>query len=742
MTEAGPLGADIRRPDGVAKVTGAFAYAADLDAPGALWGATVRSPHPAARLLGVDASAALALPGVRTVLTAADIPGLPTYGLDAADQPVLVADECRYHGQPVALVAADTPQIALRAAELIEVRWEVLAPVADPAEALRVGAPRYRELVVQCGDDGTEGPVAVAGTYTVGVQDQAFLAPEAALARPTPDGGVHLLVATQWLHSDRDQVAACLGLAPEQVQVELAGVGGAFGGREDVTLQVHVCLLALATRTPVRMVWTRQESFLGHPHRHPAVLHYRHTATPDGRLVSVRARMLLDGGAYRSSSAAVLGNVVTMGAGPYRVPHVHLDGVVVQTNNPPNGAMRGFGNVQTCFAHEAQMDALATALGMDPVQLRLINALRTGDRLPTGQLITGTAPLTQVLTALAALPAPAEDADFAPGGQGDCGDPARVRRGTAVAAGFKNLMFSEGFDDPATAEVLLEGTDCGRVRAIVASACAEVGQGFVTLAGQVVRSQVGPGCVVDVVLAPVNTDIASAGSTSASRQSWMSGGAVQAATVAALDTVVAKVAADLGEECELVDGVVVSASGARIALADALRVGSASAQRTFRHHPTAALGPGGQGDAHVSWAFVAHRATVDVDLDLGTVALVQLATAQDVGTVLNPLAVVGQLEGGAAQGVGLALTEELVLDAATVRSLTFSDYLLPTSVDMCEVPIALVTAPEPGAPWGAKGVGELPNVSSTAAVVAALRAATGKDLRRCPVRLEHLVDLG
>lgn len=190
MTEAGPLGADLRRPDGVAKVTGAFAYAADVDAPGALWGATVRSPHPAARLLGVDATAALALPGVRTVLTAADIPGLPTYGLDAADQPVLVADECRYHGQPVALVAADTPQIARRAAELIEVRWEVLAPVTDPAEALRVGAPRYRELVVQCGDDGTEGPVAVEGTYTVGVQDQAFLAPEAALARPTPDGGL------------------------------------------------------------------------------------------------------------------------------------------------------------------------------------------------------------------------------------------------------------------------------------------------------------------------------------------------------------------------------------------------------------------------------------------------------------------------------------------------------------------------------------------------------------------------
>ena len=359
---------------------------------------------------------------------------------------------------------------------------------------------------------------------------------------------------------------------------------------------------------------------------------------------------------------------------------------------------------------------------MDPVALRRRNALRTGDALPTGQVITGAAPMVEVLDALTALPMPDGAPMFAPGGQGDCVDPSRVRRGVAVAAGFKNLMFSEGFDDTSLAVVTLDLTDGGAVRATVRTACAEVGQGFVTLVGQLVGSQVPD---AEVVLAEADTSGGSAGSTSASRQTWMSGGAVAEALDAAITGVVDKVAAELGEECAYADGVVLGASGARVPLAEALRSGATSAERTFRHRATRPLGPDGQGDAHVSWAFVAHRAVVDVDLDLGTVALVQLATAQDVGAVLNPLAVVGQLEGGAAQGVGLALTEELALCDGMVTGPTFADYLIPTAVDCCDVPIALVTEPEPDAPWGAKGVGEPPNVSSTPAVVGALRVATG-----------------
>ena len=385
--------------------------------------ATVRSPYPHARFAPLSGCRAKALDGVHAVLTAADVPGRRSFGLDIADQPVLADGECHFHGEPVALVVARTRHLARRAADLVDVEWEPLPAVTDPA----LSHDPYRELDVRCGDH-TDGPVVVENTYTVGVQDQAFLAPEAALAFPCADGGVELVVATQWLHSDRDQIAASLGLDPALVRVRLGGVGGAFGGREDVTLHIHACLAALATGRPVRMVWTREESFLGHVHRHPAVLTYRHTAEPDGTLVSVRATMLLDGGAYQSTSAAVLGNVVTMGAGPYRVPNADLRGRVVRTNNPSGGAMRGFGNVQACFAHEAQMDALAAALGMDPLELRRRNALRTGDALPTGQVITGAAPMTEVLDALAGLPLPTAPAMFAPGGQGDCVDPARVRR--------------------------------------------------------------------------------------------------------------------------------------------------------------------------------------------------------------------------------------------------------------------------------------------------------------------------
>ena len=612
-------------------------------------------------------------------------------------------------------------------------------------EPLHPDGNLLRSQVVECGDPAVEGEVAVEGTYEVAVQDHAFLAPEAGLAVPDGLGGVDLQVATQWLHSDQGQVAACLGLPLERVRLQLAGVGGAFGGREDVTLQVHVCLLALRTGRPVRMVYSRADSFLGHVHRHAVRMHYRHTATRDGRLVSVRARMVFDGGAYTSSTPAVIGNAVTMGAGPYVVPHVRLECLGVRTNNPPAGAMRGFGVVQTCAAHEAQLDRLAAELGLDPVELRRRNALGPGDRLPTGQVVHGAAPVVELLDRLAEhpLPPPMDGTEplLLPGGVGGCADPARVRRGVGVALGLKNLAFSEGFDDTSTARVRLELGPSGP-RAVVHCAAAEVGQGFVGVVEQVVHAELG---VHDVALAVADTAIASAGSTSASRQTWVSGGAVRDAGAAVRDVLVARVAAAAGLEpgdCALRDGAVVSAEGRlRVPLAEALAAGPVEAERTFRHRPTSPLGPHGQGDAHVAWSFVAHRAVVDVDLDLGTVRLVQLATAQDVGRVLHPLALLGQLEGGAAQGVGLALMEELVLSEGRVVEPSFEGYRIPTALDLPELLVSLVEQPEPGAPYGAKGVGEAPHVTSPAAVVAALRDATGLALTRLPVRPEHLVVL-
>ena len=741
-TRLGGIGENVQRPDSIPKVTGDFAFSSDLRHDRMLWGGTLRSPHPSARISSIDVGPAVAMTGVHAVLTHADVPGMATFGLEHRDQPVLAGDVVRYEGEPVAIVAADHPDTVRLALDAISVDYVVTEPLVDPSRA-ETATPIHpdgnvvRRIHLRHGDPSAadrDGLVSVEGTYEVGMQDQAFLGPESGLAVPAVDGGVDLFVATQWLHVDRDQVADCLGMDPDLVRVTLAGVGGAFGAREDLSLHVHLCMLALHTGRPVKMVYSRQESFHGHVHRHPASMWYRHHAESDGTLVRVEARLLLDGGAYASSSSAVIANATCFAAGPYRVPSADIDGVVVRTNNPPCGAMRGFGAVQTCMAHEAQMDRLAVALDMDPIQLRLKNALAPGDRLLTGQVLTGTLPVAEVIRTCAEHPSAAVGSDepmTRPGGAGRTADADHVVRGEALAVGFKNLMFSEGFDDSSAARCeLRDGV------ATITCACAEVGQGFVTLVGQITREVLG---VDEVVLAPVDTmGIGSAGSTSASRQTWMSGGAVQKACEEVRAAVVARVAVTHDvpvDDLVVVEGRVESLSG-RVSV-DLVEVTAEplSADVVHRHAPTSPLDDDGQGDAHVSFAVSAHRAIVDVDPDLGLVRVVELTTSQDVGRVLNPVQAVGQLEGGAAQGVGLAVMEEVLVVDGRIRNASFTDYLVPTAMDMPPVEIAaLIEQPEPGAPFGAKGIGEPPCISSTAAVVGALRDATGLELVRVPVR--------
>jgi xanthine dehydrogenase D subunit len=723
-------------------VTGDFAFSSDLRHDRMLWGGTLRSPHPSARISSIDVGPAVAMTGVHAVLTHADVPGMATFGLEHRDQPVLAGDVVRYEGEPVAIVAADHPDTVRLALDAISVDYVVTEPLVDPSRA-ETATPIHpdgnvvRRIHLRHGDPSAadrDGLVSVEGTYEVGMQDQAFLGPESGLAVPAVDGGVDLFVATQWLHVDRDQVADCLGMDPDLVRVTLAGVGGAFGAREDLSLHVHLCMLALHTGRPVKMVYSRQESFHGHVHRHPASMWYRHHAESDGTLVRVEARLLLDGGAYASSSSAVIANATCFAAGPYRVPSADIDGVVVRTNNPPCGAMRGFGAVQTCMAHEAQMDRLAVALDMDPIQLRLKNALAPGDRLLTGQVLTGTLPVAEVIRTCAEHPSAAVGSDepmTRPGGAGRTADADHVVRGEALAVGFKNLMFSEGFDDSSAARCeLRDGV------ATITCACAEVGQGFVTLVGQITREVLG---VDEVVLAPVDTmGIGSAGSTSASRQTWMSGGAVQKACEEVRAAVVARVAVTHDvpvDDLVVVEGRVESLSGSVSVDLVEVTAEPLSADVVHRHAPTSPLDDDGQGDAHVSFAVSAHRAIVDVDPDLGLVRVVELTTSQDVGRVLNPVQAVGQLEGGAAQGVGLAVMEEVLVVDGRIRNASFTDYLVPTAMDMPPVEIAaLIEQPEPGAPFGAKGIGEPPCISSTAAVVGALRDATGLELVRVPVR--------
>jgi CO/xanthine dehydrogenase Mo-binding subunit len=473
-------------------------------------------------------------------------------------------------------------------------------------------------------------------------------------------------------------------------------------------------MLALHTNRPVKIVYNREESFVGHIHRHPAKIWAEHRATRDGKLVNVRVRILLDGGAYASSSTAVTSNAASFACGPYAVANALIESLCVYTNNPPCGAMRGFGAVQVCFAHEAQMDKLAAALDIDPIELRLRNALAPGDSLPTGQRITGSLPVADVIRRAAALTVPdaeelPRDPLRLPGGSGNTTRGEGVQRGVGFAVGFKNIGYSEGFDDYTAARVRLFENGSAEVHC----AAAEVGQGVAGVILQVARTELG---TEEVTLAPHTTaTVGSAGSASASRMTWMASGAVRDACRAAL------------EERERNGG------------------GEVDVERIYRHPRTSPLDPEtGQTTgkrSHVAYACAAMRVVAEVDVELGLTRVVWIGTAQDVGKAVNPQAVTGQIEGGTAQGLGLALMEEIQTRDGLITNASFTDYLIPTTLDMPPVVSELVEDPDPDAPYGVKGVGEPPTVVSTAAVVAALRAATGRDLTRVPVRPDEIVGL-
>jgi xanthine dehydrogenase D subunit len=746
---AGLVGRSVARPDVPPKLDGSFEFSNDLAVPGMVFGATVRSPLARGVLRSVDTAPALAMPGVLAAFTVDDVPGDRWIGHIVRDQPVLADGEVRHHGEPIAFVVATSQAQAWRAADAVVVDIEPLEPVTDPELALAEAAPDLhpdgnvlRRLVLRRGDLTDRAPVEVHGTWETGRQDQAFLGPESALAVPDADGGVTVHAATQDLHLDREQVAAALGLPEELVRVRLAGVGGAFGGREDVTCQAHLAMAARALGRPVKTTYRRDESFLAHPQRHPSRYRYTVGADTDGTLRYVRARVVLDGGAYASTSGPVLGSACYFAAGPYRVPAVEVVGEAVRTNNPVAGAMRGFGAVQACFGIESTLDLLAAELGIDPVELRRRNALRPGDAFPTsGQPFDATVDVVGLLDRCLALPlpddasGPDDDDPYAlPGGTGRTSTGEGLRRGVGVALGIKNHLYGSGMQEWSLASVRISAAG-----AVVRTAATEVGQGLTSALVQVAGDALGG---VPVRVDTADSEAGYAGSSSASRQTWMASGAVLSACNRAVEELALVVARRHGvdpAEVALADGRVVVA-GRPVELAEALGPevvdagGRYDAPRTHPGDPTT-----GQGDVHVSWMVVAHRAVVDVDTELGLAKVVQVATAQDVGRAVNPREVRGQITGGISQGVGLALTEHLDAPRGVVANGSFTDYLIPTAADVPEVLADVVEPGDPQGPLGLRGAGEPPSLSSTAAVAAALRAATGRPVTRVPARPQDLI---
>ncbi|MFF3450187.1 xanthine dehydrogenase family protein molybdopterin-binding subunit [Streptomyces sp. NPDC002667] len=774
----GGIGESTLRPDGTLKVTGEFAYSSDMWHEDMLWGQILRSTVAHAEIVSIDTGEALATPGVYAVMTYDDLPTeVRNYGLEIQDTPVLAHGKVRHHGEPVAIVAADHPETARRAAAKIKVEYRELPVITDEASATAPDAvlvhegrtdhhighvphPNivHRQPIVRGDAERAAGRAdfVVRGEYTFGMQDQAFLGPESGLAVPCEDGGVELYIATQWLHSDLRQIAPVLGLPEDKVRMTLSGVGGAFGGREDLSMQIHACLLALRTGKPVKIVYNRFESFFGHVHRHPAKLYYEHGATRDGKLTHVKARIVLDGGAYASASPAVVGNASSLGVGPYVVDDVDIEAIALYTNNPPCGAMRGFGAVQACFAYEAQMDKLADAVGMDRVAFRQLNAMEQGSLLPTGQRVDSPAPVAELLRRVKAMPLPperqwlsaGEEADVRqlPGGLSNTTHGESVVRGIGYAVGIKNVGFSEGFDDYSTARVRMEVVG-GVPVATVHTAMAEVGQGGVTVHAQIARTELG---VAQVTIQPADTRVGSAGSTSASRQTYVTGGAVKNSCELVREKVLERGRRRFGTyhpawataELLLEGGKVVTDGGEVLAdIADVLEDEAVEVEAEWRHRPTEPFDlRTGQGDGHVQYSFAAHRAVVEVDTELGLVKVVELACAQDVGKALNPLSVIGQIQGGTTQGLGIAVMEEIIVDPRTakVRNPSFTDYLIPTILDTPTIPVDVLELADDHAPYGLRGIGEAPTLSSTPAVLAAIRNATGLELDRTPVRPEHL----
>lgn len=741
------LGVSVRPVDTLAKAQGTFPYAADLWAEGLLWASVLRSPYPHARIVRIDTSEATSMPGVRAVVTHEDVPGDAMHGRRVADRPVFAKDVVRHHGEPIAAVAADHPDTARLAAAAILVEYEVLEPVTDPekafaAEPLHPDGNLIRHIPLSFGDPEVVGDVIVEGLYRIGRQDPAPIGAEAGLAVPRPDGGVELYVASTDPHTDRDLAAACFGLEADRVKVVVTGVPGAMGDREDSGIQLPLGLLALKTGCPVKFVATREESFLGHSHRHPTLLRYRHHADTEGRLVKVEAQVLLDAGAYADHSSEALAAAVAFAAGPYVVPHVFVEGWAVRTNNPPSGHVRGEGALQVCAGYEGQMDKLAAKLGLDPAELRMRNVMATGDLLPTGQTVTCPAPVGELLKAvrdadLPPLPVDEEESQWLlPGGPEGAGEPGAVRRGVGYALGMVHMLGAEGTDEVSTATVRIHDG-----RATVICAAVETGQGFTTLARQIVQEVLG---VEDVGVLAADTDQPPSGAAARGRHTWVSGGAVERAAKMVRTQLLQPLAAKFGMSVELLtiaDGKITSYDGVlSTTVGEALEGKELWATAQCRPHPTDRLDETGQGDAFVGLAFCAIRAVVDVDIELGSVRVVEMAVAQDVGRVLNPRQVAARIEAGITQGVGLALMEDLRAPRGIIKRPNLTGYSLPTALDAPDVRIVkLVEERDVLAPFGAKAVSAVPVVVSPAAVAAAVRAATGRPVSRLPIRPQAAV---
>ena len=741
------IGTSQIRPDAVEKVNGQALFTDDLSFEGMLHARVKRAGVPHAIVKRIEVEAARQMVGVAAVLTAADIPGEHHHGLVTPDWPSLVGvdERVRTVGDAIAVVAAETREIATQALDLIEVEYEMLPPVTNPVQARHPEAPKLhakgnqlKHIKVRKGelDQGfEEADLILEHTFQTATDEHAFLEPECSIARLTPAGRMEVYVGSQIPYQDRNQIARALGWPEERVRVVGMLIGGGFGGKEDIAGQIHAALLAQATGRPVKLLFDRHESLLVHPKRHATQIRVRMGARQDGRLTAVETELYGDTGAYASLGEKVMTRATTHSAGPYEVPHVRADCYAMYTNNPPAGAFRGFGVTQSCFAIESMMDMLAERLEMDPVELRRRNALRLGSVTNTGQTLRESVGLLECLEKVSEeIHRRAGDQPFA--AQSVEGAP-HLKRAWGLAVGYKNTGLGGGAPDKAFAEVELCPDGILEVR----SSSAEIGQGLVTVLQLIVAQEFNttPDWV-RVLLS--DTDLTpDGGPTTASRQTFVTGNAARGAAQALRQAIASTLAErhdQPPDEIRFVEGLVQFNSHALPM--EAVQVEMQSEGRPpkalFEYWAPATTPLGEPGDMHFAFSFGAQAAEVEVNTLTGEVRVLQVIAANDVGRALNPLGLQGQVEGGVIMGLGNALIENFIVQDGYVVTDRLARYLIPSIQHSPEIVSIVVEDPASEGPYGAKGVGELSSIPTTPAITNAIYNAVGVRIDKLPVDQE------
>ncbi len=718
------VGKSLPRIDAHGKVTGDTKYSGDLTMKGMLHMKLLFADRPHARVKWIKTGKAEAAPGVIAVYTSKDVP-VNEYGLQWQDQPVLCGpipeggkpgtDVVRFVGDQVAAVVAQTEAQAAAAVKMIEVGYEDLPLVLDPVEAMKPDAPRVHEHIgdsnicvhykIRKGniEEGfAQADVIVESEYRTPVQEHAYLQPEAGLAYIDDEGRITIECGGQWTHEDQHQVAHALNMPNENIRVIYPAIGGAFGGREDMSVQIVLALAAWKLQRPVKIIWSRQESIIGHGKRHASVIRAKWGATKDGKVIAIENEFIGDGGAYMYTSNKVLGNSTITSSGPYNIPNIKTDVYGVYTNNVPGAAYRGFGAPQALFMAELQMDKLAEKLGMDPVEIRLKNALRDGDPLGVGT------PSPSPVSVVQCIEAATKKFGWSEGKTKEEKEP-HLKRGRGIAAGFKNIGFSFGYQENCWAKIEIHGkSEIDHV--VLHHAGAEVGQGTHTVMVQMAAEAVGVPFEKVKLVASDSATMGNSGSVSASRMTFMSGNAIRGAAEVALNKWKAEERPAIGEFKYL-------------------------APRTNQFDKET-----GYSTPNFAYAFVAQAAEVEVDIETGHVRVIRVVSADDVGQAINPALVEGQVEGAVVQAHGYAVLEEYKTRDGRVLTDQLSTYLIPTIWDIPEkVETVIVEVPDPNGPWGARGVGELPFLTVAPAIAAAIHDAIGVWINEFPFTPERVL---